>query len=294
MKRFLFVPARIALHRGSRIAGPLFIILLGAACSSKPVFQDVTVVNTVVQTDVQTREVTRIVEVPVTVTPSFTSIYSPTPTATATETATTVPTPTPTLTPTYSAPRVQILMHSACLFGPGVAYLYKYDLFEGNVLEVIGWQEILSQNHPGIWEPTVWLYIQAIGGTNPCWILSSLVKVIHGNIYETPQYTALLPFSELYQPPKAVEAWRKGNEVTVLWSSVWMTEDDYRGYLVEAWVCHAGQIYFAPVNYNGVNVAHPGLIFQDEPGCSQPSNGRLYTVEKHGYTRWIRIPWPSF
>jgi hypothetical protein len=283
MKKFFF-------RRGDPLAGLLLLLLAGAACYSQPAIREVTVVQTVLQT----LEVTRIVEVPVTVTPTPTSNFSPTYTSTATDTPTPSPTPTPTITPTYSAPMVRVLMHSACLYGPGVAYLFKYDLFTGTLMNVLGWQEILSQNKPGVWEPTVWLYIQAIGGTNPCWILSSLVEVVHGNINDTPQYTARLPYSQLYEPPKAVDAWRNGNEVTVMWSSVWMTEDDYRGYLVEAWVCHAGQIYFAPVNYIGVNIAHPGLIFQDEPGCSQPSSGRVYTVEKHGYTQWRIVPWPSF
>jgi hypothetical protein len=294
MKRFLFNPTRFAFHRGSQIVGLLFLLLLGAACGPKPVIQNVTVVHTVVQTVVQTREVTRIVEVPVTVTPTPTPVYSPTPTATATGTATSVPTPTPTFTPTYSAPRIRVLMHSQCRYGPGVGYLYEYDLFEGNLMEVIGWREILTQKNTGIWEPSVWAYVRAVGGVNICWVNSSLFEVVRGNLFDAPPYTARLPYSELYKPPKAVDAWRNGNDVTVMWSSVWMTEDDYRGYLVEAWVCHAGQLYFAPVGYTGVNVARPAVQIPDEPGCSEPSSGRLYTVEKHGYTQWIRIPWPSF
>ena len=275
---------------GAPLAGLLLLLLAGTACNSQPAVREVTVVQTVLQT----LEVTRIVEVPVTVTPMPIPDYSPTYTSTATDTPTPFPTSTPTITPTYSAPMVRVLMHSSCLYGPGAAYLFKYDLLTGTLMNVLGWQEILSQNKPGVWEPTVWLYIQAIGGTNPCWILSSLVQVVHGNINDTPQTTSRLPYSQLYEPPKAVDAWRNGNEVTVMWSSVWMTEDDYRGYLVEAWVCHAGQLYFAPVSYIGVNIAHPGLIFQDEPGCSQPSSGRVYTVEKHGYTQWRLVPWPSF
>jgi hypothetical protein len=71
-----------------------------------------------------------------------------------------------------------------------------------------------------------------------------------------------------------------------------MTEDDYRGYLVESWVCHGGQLYFAPVGYTGPNVANPAVVIPDEPGCSELSGGRLYATEKHGYTPWILIPWP--
>ncbi len=291
MKDFPFNRARSGIRRGAPLAGLFLLFMAGTACNAAPpAIREVTVVQTVLQT----LEVTRIVEVPVTVTPTSTPEYSPTYTSTATETPTPLPTFTPTNTPTYSAPIVKVLMHSACLFGPGVAYLFKYDLFTDTLMNVLGWQESLSQNKPGVWEPTLWLYIQALGGNNPCWILSSLVQVVHGNINDTPQYTSLLPFSQLYPRPDGVEAWRNGNQVTIMWNSVWMTEDDYRGYLVEAWVCHAGQIYFAPVSYTGVNTANPGLIFEDDPGCSQPSSGRVYTVEKHGYTQWTQVPWPSF
>ncbi len=31
----------------------------------------------------------------------------------------------------------------------------------------------------------------------------------------------------------------------------------------------------------------------DEPGCTQPSRGRLYAVEKHGYTNYQMLPWPA-
>jgi hypothetical protein len=275
--------------------GSCVVILIFSACNPQPAVPTVTIAppTAVVQTVIHTVEVTRLVEVPVTVTPKPTSADSPTPTGTPTTTDTPTETPTPTLTPTYSAPRIRVLMWSQCRYGPGVGYLYEYDLFEGNLMEVIGWREILAQKDEGVWEPSIWLYVRALGGVNICWVNSNLVKVYQGNIFDAPPYTARMPFSELYKPPKSVEAWREGNNVTVMWSSVWMTEDDYRGYLVEAWVCRGGQLYLAPVGYKGVNVANPAVVIPDEPGCSEPSNARLYTVEKHGYTQWIRVPWPA-
>jgi hypothetical protein len=272
-------------------------VLSSAACGPQPSAPSGPAVSATaaVQTVIHTVEVTRVVEVPITVTPRPTPDESPTPAETATITATPTETPTHTLTPTYSAPRIRVLMWSQCRFGPGVGYLYEYDLFEGNLMEVIGWQEILARQKDGSWVPSIWLYVRAQGGgVNICWVNSNLVKVYQGDIFDAPRYTARMPFSELYKPPKAVEAWREGNNVTVMWSSVWMTEDDYRGYLVEAWVCHGGQLYLAPVGYSGVNVANPAVVIPDEPGCSEPSNARLYAVEKHGYTQWIRVPWPGF
>jgi hypothetical protein len=269
---------------------------LSAGCSPQPAPPEAATASpvTILQTVIHTVEVTRLVAVPVTVTPSPTSEYSPTPTDTPTATDTPLPSPTFTATPTYSPPRIRVRMHSACRYGPGIGYLYEYDLFEGNLMEVIGWREILSKQKSGIWEPSIWYYVRAVGGVNICWVHSSLVEAVRGNPLDAPPFTSRLPGSELYRPPKSVEARRDGNLVTVIWSSVWMTEDDYRGYLVEAWVCRAGQLYFAPVGYAGVNVSYPSVQIPDEPGCSEPSSGRLYTAEKHGYTPWILVPWPGW
>jgi hypothetical protein len=66
-----------------------------------------------------------------------------------------------------------------------------------------------------------------------------------------------------------------------------MTEDDYRGYLIEAWLCQDRQLIFTPVRSDETQV-----FLTDEAGCLQPSSGRLYTAEKHGYTQWVKIPWP--
>jgi hypothetical protein len=283
------------LHSLSWIAAICAAVLAAAGCNPQPSAETATMAlppAVVVETVVQTVEVTRVVEVPVTVTPSPTPDESLTPTETPTITETATATPTHTYTPTYSAPRIRVRMWSQCRYGPGVGYLYDYDLFEGNLMEVIGWREILAQQQSGVWEPSVWLYVRAVGGVNICWVNSSLVDVVRGNIFDAPPYTARLPFSQLYHAPKAVEAWRDGNDVTVMWSSIWMTEDDYRGYLVEAWVCHGKQLYFAPVGYTGVNVANPAVVIPDEPGCSELSGGRLYAAEKHGYTPWILISWP--
>jgi hypothetical protein len=60
-----------------------------------------------------------------------------------------------------------------------------------------------------------------------------------------------------------------------------------RPYLLEAWVCRAGQVIFTPVgSYENI------LTILDEPGCSEPSHGRVYLVEKHGYTSAVEVPWP--
>ena len=67
-----------------------------------------------------------------------------------------------------------------------------------------------------------------------------------------------------------------------------MSEDDYRGYLIEAWLCQDGQIVFTPLRSDDTSVT-----FVDEPGCLEPSSAKLYTAEKHGYTNWVTIDWPA-
>jgi hypothetical protein len=209
------------LQKDSRSPAVLFCglaaILASAACQPSPAAPSApqTTPTREVQTVIHTVEVTRIVEVPVTVTQTPTPNESPTPTSTPTETATPSASFTPSKSPTYSPPRIRVRMWSQCRYGPGVGYLYDYDLFEGNLMEVIGWREILAQKKDGHWEPSIWLYVRAVGGVNICWVNSSLVEVVRGEIFDAPVYTSMLPASKLYRAPKAVEAWRDGNNVTV-------------------------------------------------------------------------------
>jgi hypothetical protein len=76
-----------------------------------------------------------------------------------------------------------------------------------------------------------------------------------------------------------------------------MTEDDYVGYLIEAWVCQGGTQVFLPIKYAtsfDQNSSMMVVQVKDEPDCDLPSSARIYTVEKHGYTDYRMIPWPGF
>jgi len=163
-------------------SGGFAVILATAACQQLPASGTVpaNAPVTVFQTVIHTVEVTRLVEVPVTVTLTPTPDESPTPSSTPTITDTPTQTPDPTSTPTYSPPRIRVKMWSACRYGPGVGYLYEYDLFDGNLMEVIGWREILAQQKDGTWQPSVWLYVRAVGGVNICWVNANLVDVVRG------------------------------------------------------------------------------------------------------------------
>ena len=233
-------------------------------------------------TRVETSEVTRVVDIPVTNTPTPTLDQTFTPSLTSTITR------TPTITPTFTAPRITILVTSACLYGPGSAYLYKYGL------NATVWMTVIGRNMDGTWLSIKSAYDPV---SNACWIKSTLVKFDTGDIKDVPIVWTALPYSTLYKPPAAVSAHRAGNEVSIFWQPVWMTEDDYVGYLIEAWVCQGGTQVFLPIKY-ATSFDHNNSMMvvqvEDDPGCDVPSSARIYTVEKHGYTDYRMINWPGF
>lgn len=205
---------------------------------------------------------------------------SPTPVGPALRlpTATTTFTPAPTILPTYTILRGQVLVRANCRYGPGAPYLYKYGLVPGSNLEIIGRTERGD-----------WILIQAIGGNNPCWVKASLMA-IRGDVMSVAPTYLPLPQSPYYAPPAWVQASREGNQVTIYWPAVNYRAGDETAsppYLVEAWICRDGELVFTPVGSYATQIK-----LADEPGCSQASYGRLYFVEKHGYSRWIKIPWP--
>lgn len=233
--------------------------------------------------------------------PSATSSQSPTATETATSTATASPThtasptathtptlpptetPTATPVPTYSILRGEVTIAQAvCHYGPGKPYLYKYGVYQGSNLEILGRMD-----------QGTFLFVQAIRGNNPCWLNPEYIKLKNGTLADLrpiPAEEVKLPMSPYYGPVTGVSANRVGNEVNVFWNPFVLRAGDdslQTPYVVETWVCQNGQIVFNPVGSykNSAKIV-------DEPGCSSPSHGRVYAAEKHGYTRPIEIPWP--
>jgi hypothetical protein len=152
-------------------------------------------------------------------------------------------------------------MQSNCRYGPAVAYLYAWGMYTGDTATVWG------RNESG-----TWLWIQPDNINYQCWIATSLVDVV-GDIFSVYVAPVRLPHSVLYGPPDGVTATRDGDSVTVSWKHVNMTEDDDRGYMIVA-------------------TMDTSYTFTDKTSCAEPSNGLLYTVEKHGYTDAVPIPWP--
>jgi hypothetical protein len=218
-----------------------------------------------------------------TLTQTATPTITPTPTATSTVTRTPTQTPTPTQTltptitptPTFTFPTITVLMQANCRYGPGKAYLYAWGMYAGDTGTIWG------RNDSG-----TWLWIQPDNIKYQCWIAASVVE-IHGDIFTLRVASVRLPQSTLYGPPQGVNAVRDGDSVTVSWQPVNMTEDDNRGYMIEANVCQNGSLVWM-----AVATMDTAYTFTDETSCSETSNGLLYTVEKHGYTDPVPIPWP--
>ena len=97
--------------------------------------------------------------------------------------------------------------------------------------------------------------------------------------------------SNQYGPPKNVVAVRDGNKVTITWSQVEMTKDKDRGYLLELFVCQDGAYLWWTDSYPDQFTT--SYTVRDEKGCGQASSGKLYTVEKHGFSDPAIINWPK-
>jgi hypothetical protein len=110
---------------------------------------------------------------------------------------------------------------------------------------------------------------------------------ISGDPLSAPVVQTQLPKAAFYHPPENVQATRQGDQVTITWNRVQMTADDDRGYLIEAYLCQNGALIWVAVQTD-----EPSYVFTDEGGCTGQSSGLLYTVEKHGYTQPVAIPWP--
>lgn len=50
-----------------------------------------------------------------------------------------------------------------------------------------------------------------------------------------------------------------------------------------------GQVF---TSYSRRDTAPRTLVVRDEAGCAEPSHGRLYLAEKHGYVGPVEIRWP--
>ncbi len=261
----------------------LLVLIASSSCSSSlpeaaatPIIQMVEITQLVTR-DV-TQEVTRVIEVPVTITPSPTLEFTYTPSLSPTATG------TPTITPTPELPLFTVMEHANCLYGPGDFYLYKTSYAAGSRMEAVG------RSQDGLW-----INVQEIHGWNACWIPASQAELDSGNVTDLSFVYTALPLTRYEYSSPTAKALRDGAEVTVSWEAIWMSRDELRGYLIEAWVCQDGQYIFLPVSVSPTyeeNVSTISVIIRDEAGCAEPSGARIATVTKRGYTPFEKIFWP--
>jgi len=218
--------------------------------------------------------------IPVTKTPSPSSTI----TATLTETL------TPTPVPTYAILRGTVNVERAsCRYGPGAMYLYLYGLRQGANQDVIGRTDTGK-----------WVLTRSRGDNKSCWVKASLMD-IKGDVMSVemvyPDKYHIPPSNQGYLSPWDVAAVRHGTQVVISWKSEALRPGDGEGdeegresilYVVETWVCQDdGQPIFTPIGAYG-----PQVSVTDEPGCAEPSHGRVFFAEKHGYQGPSEIPWP--
>lgn len=225
--------------------------------------------------------------VPWTLSPTVaaTDTQTASPTATLIPTVTLTPTitftPTITATPTFAFPTVTVNKQAHCRYGPSVAYLHAADLYAGDTGSVRG-RYIYSK----------WLYVKFDKLKYFCWVAPTVVDVVGD--------TSKVAYTELhlqsigsnqYGPPHGVTAVRDGEKVTITWEQMQMTKDKDRGYLLELFVCQGGYLLWWTDSYP--DQYSTSYTVKDEAGCTQPSSGKLYTVEKHGFSEPAIIPWPA-
>jgi hypothetical protein len=222
---------------------------------------------------------------------TVTSTLTETPQATFTQTETLTPTltftptivlsPTASATATFAFPTVTVNKQAHCRYGPSVAYLHAADLYAGDTGTVRGRYPYSN-----------WLYIKFDKLKYFCWVAPSVVDVV-GDVSKVAYKELNLQSigSNMYGPPKNVTAVRDGNKVTISWNQVKMTKDDDRGYLLELFVCQDTFYKWWTDSYP--DQYSTSYTVRDEAGCAQPSSGKLYTVEKHGFSEPAIIPWPA-
>jgi hypothetical protein len=208
----------------------------------------------------------------------------PTETPIASETAS--PFPSNTSLPTVERLKARVTADRlSCRYGPGAEYIFLFAFRAGANIELIGRVDAKNWN---------WVLVE---NQVPCWVSANFIEV-QGDILDLPvAYPdgVKLPITPYYPPSEVLSAKRDPltNEVTVSWVEVPVSLGDYEDdsmqtYIIEVWRCEGGQVIFDPLATRFAFIS-----FVDEPGCNEPSHGRVWVQEKHGYAGPAEIPWPE-
>jgi len=170
----------------------------------------------------------------------------------------------------------------SCRYGPGSEYLFLYGLRKGANIKLIGRTE--GNN---------WVYVD---GKNKCWVNVEYINIAgdKNSLLVVYPGIAKLPVSPYYPPTTVLKVSRDKNVVTVKWLDIPLRAGDeedasMQHYIIEVWRCAGGNIIFDPLATNDLSIT-----FSDEPGCSEPSHGRIFVQEKHGFAGPAEIPWPVY
>lgn len=244
--------------------------------------------------------------------PLPTGTQTPVPTSTITETPTATQTITSTMTPTYltltgviANPLSNLV---ACRNGPGDLYLYQFGPRNGIQMDIRGKAEIRAQR-----ETQTWLWGLLDGYSDPCWVNAKYVR-LNGDLANLePVYPEKVevPFirNARWPDPQNVKASRLGDQVTINWDAYVLplgergnADAESPQYILELWLCQSGRVAFTPMG--SFDAPATGRIPElrgidelrviDEAGCAEPSHGRIFLVEVHGYVGPVEIPWPSY
>jgi len=189
---------------------------------------------------------------------------------------------TPSSTPVIGSLKAQVTADLlSCRYGPGPEYLFLYGLRKGANIKLIGRTD--GNN---------WVYVD---GKNKCWVNKKFIE-IEGDALSLPiayPGIAKLPVSPYYPPTAVLSATRDGNTVEISWLDIPLRAGDeedetMQHYIIEVWRCKGGNIIFDPLGTNELSIS-----FVDEPGCTQPSHGRVFVQEKHGFAGPAEISWPK-
>lgn len=198
------------------------------------------------------------------------------------------PTPTATLTPVPTVENLKAKVSAdkiICRYGPGRNYLYLIAFNKNTPLRLLGRAE--GRND--------WVLVE--NGKQDCWVDATLLAINDG---ADPALLPIaypggykIPVSPYYGPTTVLSAERDGDEITVKWVEIIVSPGKYEDanmfpYIVEVWYCKDGEIFFDTL---GSRI--PQIAFSDEAGCLEPSHGRVYIQEKHGYAGPAEIPWPG-
>jgi hypothetical protein len=251
-------------------------------------------------------------------TPTMTSTLTETPPPSATITATSTPsstdTPTATQTPVYAVlSKVIVNGVAACFHGPSNVYLNKGTRrIAGNPVDLLG----RIETDKGIWVLNKFS-LPRTDASDPCWMDARFLDITQEQLMSVKpidpanpdEYTLPIDYfsrNRFLEDPQIMSVTRSGDFVTVGWEYFDVGEGEYPNnsemfyrYLIEAWLCKAGKIVFTPSGWgpygpdviDGITVS---ARLQDEPGCTEPSHGRLYLAWVHGYAGPVEIsPWPQ-